>query len=490
MLFKKEISLLISAGLCIYGKAWADTTNLPQRQVSIQQLNQEISELQQQVHLLLQQQKAKSTATVIKSVAPSSVPPLGRPIYSSPLLVTSSAYDASDLIVQLPPINEDLSLLQLRQKMAQQLGADNLPSLTQPLVILGGKIEGQELLQHSYSGDSATNFNLSAVELDVLAQASPWVYGFMAITYNNAPFDSSLAGSGNAVNNSQIVLDRGFVTLGNLDKLPFYASLGQMYVPFGEYMAAIISNPVTKALGGTKARAALFGFAQNGWSISTYAFNGATEPQNNSTLANWGANADYTFHQEIYHGDLGVGYISNLAESLGAQNNGDSSGSFQGFSQSSLTENLAHKVPGFDAHAALSAGPFTVNGEWVAALTAYDQQDMTFNGSGAQPQALHVEMDYGFHILGKPSNLALAYEQTWQALAMNLPKNSYLAVLSTSMWKNTVQMLEFRHDVNYPGTDTAGGRCSDPSNPNVTFCSVTVPGKTQNALLFQVGVYF
>lgn len=93
-------------------------------------------ELKQQIRALMQQQKESTKATSKAKKLAATVMPLGRPAYSSPPLVTSSAYDASDFIGQLPPINEDLSFLQLCQKMAQQLGSDNLPSLSQPLIAL------------------------------------------------------------------------------------------------------------------------------------------------------------------------------------------------------------------------------------------------------------------------------------------------------------------------------------------------------------------
>ncbi|WP_156792744.1 hypothetical protein [Rickettsiella massiliensis] len=66
---------------------------------------------------------------------------------------------------------------------------------------------------------------------------------------------------------------------------------------------------------------------------------------------------------------------------------------------------------------------------------------------------------------------------------MLLPKQRYSATLSTSIWRNTIQSIEFRHDVDYAATDVAQGD-SD------TFTSITGTGNTANTIMLQFGLYF
>ena len=69
----------------------------------------------------------------------------------------------------------------------------------------------------------------------------------MSIDFDNAPLRNPLTlGSGNPINNSRLFLQRAFFTIGNLDTSPIYFSMGQMFVPFGDYTTYQLSNPVTK----------------------------------------------------------------------------------------------------------------------------------------------------------------------------------------------------------------------------------------------------
>ncbi len=423
---------------------------------------------------------------------------IGQTVTTSPVMNLRSAYDASDLIVYLSSMNEDLKFLQLRQEMEEQLEKDQLPlpSEKRPLVVLSGKVEGQAFQMYPFSQRSPfSDIDLTGAEFDVLAEVSPWALGYLSLDYDNALLNPILNQSGNRINNSRVYLNRGFLTIGNLDKFPMYFSIGQMYVPFGDYTSYLLTTPVTKALGRVNTRAAVLGYSDDGLYLSGYAFNGAsnTNPASNE-IDTWGANAGYKFTYNDFNSNLGVGFINTMAESQGAQNNGFTFPNFSGFGQTSNTEFLIHKVPGVDGHLSLGKGPFSMYSEYIASTRAYDPADLTFNNQGATPRAFHVEGNYTFKIWEKPSAFTLAYEETWQALGFNLPKNSYVANFNTSIWKNTIESLEFRHDVNYASTDTAGGIC-DPSVDDTavpdTFCLVPpVTGHTQNTLLAQIGVYF
>ena len=110
---------------------------------------------------------------------------------------------------------------------------------------------------------------------------------------------------------------------------------------------------------------------------------------------------------------------------------------------------------------------------------------MTYGGRGALPAALHTEIDYTWHTGKLPWTLGVAYGQTWEALALNLPKNSYWVLLSTSIWKGTIEGIEYRHDVNYP--IQAGNSASGAGGLPVPSANV---GGTRNLVTFQIGVYF
>ncbi|MEO8964301.1 MAG: hypothetical protein ABI370_06490, partial [Gammaproteobacteria bacterium] len=70
---------------------------------------------------------------------------------------------------------------------------------------------------------------------------------------------------------------------------------------------------------------------------------------------------------------------------------------------------------------------------------------------------------------------------TKDALALELPYKRYSLVFNTSVWRDTLQSLEFRRDYNYGASNVATG--SGISAP-------TASGKQDSAVTFQFDVYF
>ena len=83
----------------------------------------------------------------------------------------------------------------------------------------------------------------------------------------------------------------------------------------------------------------------------------------------------------------------------------------------------------------------------------------------------------------KPATFALGYDQSWQAAALNLPKQSYRASLGVSWFKNTVSSIEYRHDINYSSAEISSSEGAGKPIPTST-------GDTRNSVILQMGVYF
>jgi len=412
---------------------------------------------------------------------------LGRmPVLTGDLPDGGTDLDPSAFLSNQPSMAQGMFFLEQQQALEKKLDGAPLPYADRPQLMLGGKLEMAGLWQDPYTGAADSNLDLVTAEIEALAQVSPWASGFLAIDYHNGWLDPLLTGSGNPTNNSTLYLNRGFLTIGNLNKSPIYFSAGQMYAPFGAYSSNMLTNSVTKVLGRTNTRAIQLGFDKAGFDMSAYAFNGAPNV-GRSTVDNWGANTSYRFNLGKYSTRLGMGYINDITDSQGAQLVGSSGpNTFVGFSQNSDTERLVHYVPGVDANILLGRGPFYLTAEAIAATRHYAMQDMVFNNQGAQPKAGHVELGYNFNLFGKKSIFDIAYDETWNALALDLPKNSYIATFNISIWKNTIEVLEFRHDVNYAVTDTSRGACAN----SFTTCPGPSGGGQSNTVLAQFGVYF
>lgn len=493
------VALLLGSGVAVAASSDTDE-KIDQLNAETQQLQKEVNDLKTQLSQVKSRPAASSSSSTdyIKqsSEAGYSLPdqPAGAEYFgperyargvtitTSPWMGLRSASDTYDLLYSQSSMNEDVMLLQERQYMQHMLESVGDTLDNRALVSVSGGVEGQLLVNRNYDHTSGDDIALSTVELDFSAFASRWANLFMSLDY-----DDSSPATGNRVSNSNLYLSRGFLTLGNLDEVPVYFTIGQMYAPFGRYATALWTmTPVTTSLARIEGRVASLGYAKNGLYASAYGFQGSRTSGSDSLPKQGGLNIGY--QQGGF--DIGAGYVSNIADSQGMQSNGlstvDSEGSdqFVGFGESATTDALVHNVPAVDLHLEYTLNKFTLIGEYIAAVERFDPADLTYDGAGAKVSALHSELDYATEIFGKPVVFGGVYERTEQSLALNLPKDSYMAVMDISLWKGTIQALEYRHDVNYGQT---AGSSTSGSGMSVGDANV---GGTRNMVSLLFGVYF
>lgn len=416
-------------------------------------------------------------------------------VSTGPYLGVPLSYSGSNLIVNTPGINEDVSLLKLRQNIntrLAKLGIERPEDHSH--LLLSGNLEGQVFFKSKGKGSNSSDIDVTNFEFDgYILGPSSWTSGLFALNYENDP--GSLSGSissNHRTFNSRVFVSKAFITLGDLTKLPVYASIGQMYVPFGVYSSNMIASPMTKTIFRTKARAGLVGFDANTFYGSVYAFKGDSHAASSTNINNGGANGGYRFKVGEFKGDIGGGVIGNIADSVGMQVT-ENTPSWGGFGSTSTicgpmgtsacgNESLTHAVTGYDIHASASWGKWDFLAEYLTAVNRFGIADMTFNSLGARPQALNTELAYTFIMFGdKPTSLAVGYGMTKQALALGMPMTRYSLVANTSWWRNTLQSIEFRHDRNYSTSSMATGSGVSAS-PGTGACDNTVTA--------QIDIYF
>ena len=145
---------------------------------------------------------------------------------------------------------------------------------------------------------------------------------------------------------------------------------------------------------------------------------------------------------------------------------------------------MVHAVNGFDAHAQVTLSDVTFIGEFLGAVDRFAAADLTYNGVGALPRAMHAEMDYILPFFAKKysTTFGLSYGRTWQALALNLPQQKYAAFLNTSIWRETLESIEYDYQTDYAASAIATGRGAT--------ASILGTGKTSNSVIAQFGVFF
>lgn len=395
-------------------------------------------------------------------------------------------YTGSNLVVNSPSVNTDLQLLGLRKSINEHListlGQTPIVKEEHPHLLLSGILESQASYVDRTPGSNASSSDIDVtnVSLDALILGpSPWLLGFMELSYDNGlPSSNSYR-----VSNSRIFVNKAFITIGNLQESPVYGTFGQFYVPFGTYSSVMVSDSLPKLITRTKARAVLLGFQQqdkNALYGSAYVFKGDSHTGSQSKINNGGLNLGYKFAGDTISGNVGGGVIANIADSAG----------LQGGAGFAAAERLAHRVPGYNLRGIVSLGShLDVIAEYVTAAKSFAPEDMTFNNHGAKPWAFDTELAYTFTLAEKlPSTIAVGYAKTGDALALGLPLDRYSIVFSTSLWRNTLQSLEFRHDRNYSTRATASG----PTIPDVA-CTSSIcsgPGKADNAVTASFDYYF
>jgi hypothetical protein len=530
---KLSLKILLAISVFIFITPLTFTVTAANTQVKLDKLQSQLNQLQTQVYLLKQQlrrqkahtvktsrgkryyssnkkikstRSAKSTSTSLTPthLIPHSDAQMAQLVSRTPsIYFTDSVVIApyteratyntgSELLVNAPSINEDAKLLlrrYLEQKKMMAIAGGVMPPF-HPRLLLSGKLTGQVLFERQYSGGGKSDIKFTAAELDTFAEISPWVNGFMAFAYDDAPGSTA-----RQLSNSRLHLDRGFIIIGNFNKSPIYGSIGQMFVPFGRYGSNMISYPLTYFIGKTKARAINIGLAPQGFNAPyarVFVFKGAATYGNRNIIKNGGIDLGFMHDKGIVNSEIGVSYIRNIADAEGFQKTGYQSTAtitrFPGFDTASTTavsdpENLKHGVPGVDVYGNIGIGKVNLLAEYVTATSSFSTQDLTFNSKGAKPSAYNFEAAYVFTIFRHPSSLAIGYAGTQQALGLNIPKRRYTGAFSITVLNNAKAMLEYRHDINYGKNDVATG------NGLIAYVAKD-RGRSDNVVTAETEVYF
>lgn len=407
----------------------------------------------------------------------------GTPVISAPYLGSRPAFDGSDYIVNISSINRDIRLMQQRRSLERAYTKMGYPLPNRPILAFSGAVIPIGSIGQPYFGATRADWNLGSDELDLAAILNDKVEGYMALAYNAAP----PSGGGPRVTNSALNLNMGFVNIGDLDESPYYLTAGQLYAPFGRYSTSMISATLPMMITRIKARPFILGYksqTDSGPFAAIYGYRGDT------TLGSTGVggvNLGYILDVFNATSEVGVSFISSLNDAQGMQTTGAPSGTmFGGFGSETNGSEYVHKIPGVGVHLTLSFDRYNITTEWVSATRPFYASDLSFDGLGAQPQAVQVEGGVTFVSFNRPSSVAAAWQWSSQALALNIPRQRINAVYNISIWKDTVESLEYRHDIDYGANHFANGAAPD----GVVNTNTLGSNGTADTVMLQLGIYF
>ena len=407
----------------------------------------------------------------------------GTPVVTSPYLGSRPAFDGSDYMVNISSINRDIRLMQQRRGLERAYRKIGYPIPNKPILAFSGKAQPIGVIGQPFFGESKGDWDLGASELDLAALLNSNVEAYMGIAYSAAP--PSVGGQ--RVANSNIFLNMGFVNIGDLDVSPFYLTAGQLYAPFGRYSTAMVSPTLPMLLTRIKSRPVILGYKSQkdtGPFISGFGYRGDTTYGSSGV---GGLNIGYIFDGYNITGEVGGSYISSLNDATGMQYTSSVPfTTFGGFaSLTNGSENVA-KVPGMGAHFSVSFDRYNLTAEWVSSVGAFREEDLSFNGHGAQPQALQLEGGLTFMSFDRPSSVAASYQWSQESLALNLPNQRLTGVFNISIWKDTIESLEYRHDFDFKRGDFGNGAAP----VGVVNATTYGTGGSSNMLAAQIGVFF
>jgi len=304
---------------------------------------------------------------------------------------------------------------------------------TKPPIEMSAVLEVEATSGDDFNGVNSSDIALATVEISLDAQINELVSGHILLLHEE--------------DDTPLEIDEGYITLQKKDS-PFGVMLGQMYVPFGLFETAMISDPLTLEIGETRESAIMLSF-DNAFYASIYYFNGDTmQAGKEDKIDQYGANIGFKLETDSYSINVGYSTISSIA---------DSENLTQAISDEGLTtpDAMTDIVSGSAIYAVLKYGMFTLIAEQVAADDKFDPADLTA-GSSKEMKATNLELGVEF---SNGIGVAIATQST-TSLAGYLPETRNMATARYELAKKTTLAIEYLRDEDYSVADGGTGEMS------------------------------
>lgn len=301
-------------------------------------------------------------------------------------------------------------------------------------VEIGGAIELEAVSSKDYAGDRSTEGSLATLEIGLAAPINDTVSAEILVENDDG----------------DIVLADAFLTFAPADTVSI--SAGQQGLPFGVFKTNMISDPMTKELGDTSGVSVVAEIDAGLATVSLFGFDGANEPHGKSRIESYGAAASHSLEQGGFAVDLGVSWINDIGESGGQPDLiADGLGGLNANNDEDEENDVFYSdtVAGFGASIVVGVADITVIAEYVTATENFQPSESAFREAGAEPSAMGFEVAYGFDLAGSDATLALGYQETDQAVALELPRERVLGALSVGIMENVTLALEWARDDDY-----------------------------------------
>jgi len=274
------------------------------------------------------------------------------------------------------------------------------------------------------SAGTTSAFDLDTVALGMELRAGAWATGRVVVDYDGGK--------------DEIGLDEANITLGGGETQPFFLTAGLLYAPFGDFSTHMIQDPFTQALGEINEEGAVAGWSAHGLTLALFVYDGLDHTNDNQADYGYGASLAYEQENEVRGFRVGGGWVSNLADA-------DTVGGALPCSTDNRIQ-LDRRVAGLNLHASLRHGSLSLHTEYVAALAGFAADELAWSGTGARPTAWANEVAWTTALKGHETTLALSYQQTREAGALELPEQRLSVSAAVALFAGTTLQFEYAHD--------------------------------------------
>jgi len=282
------------------------------------------------------------------------------------------------------------------------------------------------------------------IELDMISKLNSWINSEIGFIYHSHAKSFSVY--------PEIIVDKAFVTIGNVKKFPFYVTLGQFTPPFASVASSdMLTTSITKLLTAMENKHILmFGMRKNKMYIQSYIFQDRFHIIPINFLENSGLNVGYDL---LAHSNLKMGIIigilndntkTNFAKKyISELNNLDS------INTNNSKRREINSFPVINSKTYLVYKNINFNINYVRSGRIFNLSTNNHDNTNHHC-ALQVESSIHFNTLNQQSKISMGYEQNLsdRRTIEDIPNYILFSTYSMTITKNSTLKLEYRHDVN------------------------------------------
>ncbi len=320
-----------------------------------------------------------------------------------------------------PDARSEIENLKERIQLLEQQDRKNGAVLLNEYLEIHGVIEAEGYYFDQDGEEAASDLVVATAELSFEATLNDALAGHLILLFEEGDAEAPDGEDTKEVDEAVISLTCPKPLAGQTPML----HVGRMYLPFGMYNSAMISDPLTLELGESQNTALLFALEGDLWNFSLGLFNGEVDVVGDKSHVD-----DFVAAFEVAPVEglaIGASYISDLAES--------------GSELVDLTnpEPYADAVAGISGFLSAQYSAFGLEFEYLAAQDDFDAAVIagTTDLTGAEPQAWNLELNW---LATDNVQIAARYEE---AEDYQDDMQRYGATISYGLYEHAVVALEY-----------------------------------------------